>query len=268
MSMKLRELQVVDSGSRLEHELHVYGGTYSIDSLRDPFLQTEAADLLNGMDPRFKDNGYVWDDPEKFIEHMGMDVQPLQHGPYQSRTVAIPMVEAQADVSSPQSLSQDFAERFIAHHVQHDDHEGLFAQRLGMTHDKGFNKKSELDEAEEYALWTQLQNEIFGETAQQHIEAIAGFAPPNCPDSFERKFWNISERIGYLMTALRAWDVASNVDYLKPVERRKSQRLALEVTNRHLSIVEAVRGEIVYADDVLSGFTAQFSEMKRTGMIK
>lgn len=264
--MILRPAEAFGSGSPLEHELNVYGRQYSIDTLREPFLETPAAYLLADMQPRFAGNGYVWDDQAKFREYMGMDVDPLQHGPYQARTVGIPMVEAQAGTNSPRPISKAQARLFVAHHVQHDDHEGLYAQSRNMTHDVAVNHKTTDSEAEEYSMWINLQLSLFDQReVNEHIEAIDTFANPQAPDSFQKRFWNIGERIGYLFSALRAWDVACNVDDLTPLERRQVQRMAVEVTGRHLSMIEAARNEIVFADDVIIGLAGQIKEIKRVG---
>lgn len=268
--MKLRELTAEPLSHPLETGLEVYQGVFSIDELREPFLQTRYAKSLANMEPRF--GHYSWDDKAKFLEYYGQDVDPMQHGPYQARTVGIPMLDAQRDDPNNDSkqVSRSFSHHFIAHHVQHDDHEGEFMRlrnEQNNTAEKGdvpYFKKDENEEIDEFNVWCDVQKSIFGlEVFSRHLSNINDFANPTSPELFYKRFWDASEAIGYLFTSLQSWHIANNVSEISPEERRNSERLALEVSGRHHQRLERVRREIVFADMVLSYFAGQLEELRR-----
>ncbi len=258
--MTLRELHVtMPSGPELLAYDSVYWG---IDNLRQPFMDTPYAESLSSMEPRFK--RYHWDDLEKFKAFLGDDVDPLKHGPYQAVTVGIPMVDAQEQgpADCPQ-LPEGFADLFITHHAQHDDHEGEHSVRKNMTHDVPYAEQTTENRIAEYELWKQIQAETFGNAeAREHASRISTFASPDAPDSFLKQFWDVSESVGYLLTVLRAWNISSCSTDVTGEERRRAKRLAIEVFGRQMPRIEESRGVIVHADDVLLGFSKQLREIK------
>jgi hypothetical protein len=235
----------------LETDLYVYHGLYSIDSLRDPLLNSEYGLSLASLEPRF--SAYWWEDMAKFQEMFGPDVDPVQHGPYQARTVAIPLLDAQKKEQNLRQIEYRIQHHFVAHHVQHDDHEGEFARIKGMKSDVPHRSKTTALKAEELALWFKINNELFGTaTARTQNRFVEEFETGT---SWLATLWDVSERIGYMETGHRALQLAFETDGLTNGERAICRNMGRRVVGRHYPIIDRSRDTIAYASSAISQTT-------------
>ena len=231
----------------LERGLKVYGGVYSIDDLRANFLSSPYAQAQRALKPRF--STYWWQDLDKFKDFFGPDVDPVEHGSYQARTVAIPLVRAQLDTRST-LFSDGIADHYVAHHVQHDDHEGMHALTQKTNHDVPYREKTDENEKAENKLWKAIHQELFGDTekAREHFRYVDLFTSKDA--QILATVWDIGERIGYLHSGLRAATAAFEADGLTDAERTQSRLMARRVIGRHLPIIENVSSWIIDAERV------------------
>ncbi|MDQ2972916.1 MAG: hypothetical protein M3Q79_00330 [bacterium] len=239
----LRSLENIPLDHPLETNLNVLGSKHSITSLREPFMNTEFMGMLNINPPRF--SGDLWSDEAKFREKFGPDVNPLKHGPYQARTIAIPAVDLQqqASISGGYSgLSDPVANYFVAYHVVHDDHEGI-------TGDVLLPDKTQAICDEEFEVWQKLMKNVYGTNTAAGLIYYGGIFDHGNKDHFLPKLWQVSEKLGYIATGLRAYELWQEDDELTPVERQKSLAMAMRVVARNLPDVLEARGEIAIADD-------------------
>ncbi len=264
--MRLREpvvRQFGDGTHPLETSLEVLGGLFSIDSLRAELINSpyEYYKKICNLSPRFSEH-YGWEDDGKFVEAFGDDVNPPQHGQYQARTIAIPMILAQRQHDNrAYKLTPTQEQTVVAHEVQHDDAEYLYG-------DISFVKKTKKDAVKEFNELIKMDSNIFGaENTRIHINRVKQFDNPRAKinDTFERIFWSATERLGYFATALAAWDISENYENLTRAERANSKRMAVDVGGRHLGFLQGVRGQIIYVDDSLTKMSGQISEVRRAG---
>jgi len=238
-----RSLENLPLDHHLETDLHVYGGLYSIDSLRYPLFQTGFGQELAKLEPRF--STYYWDDIEKFEEMFGPDVDPVQHGPYQARTVSMPLLDAQRSATEFPQVDAVTEQHFIAHHVQHDDHEGEFARLKGMKSDVPHRDKTDETKIDELNLWFRIHSELFGSiTSQAHFGYVSEFERG---DTWLSQLWDISERIGYMETGVRALELAYDTEGLTTKEREICKYMGRRVVGRHYPIISDHRDTIAYA---------------------
>lgn len=242
----LRSLENAPIDHPLETGLNLFGGTVaSIDDLRAPFLDTHYAVRLMNNPPRF--HGDLWDDVAKFKELLGPDVDPLQHGPYQARTVAIPAIDLQAEAQAsgyPQ-INEMMARYFVAHHVIHDDHEGVTGDVLFPA------KTPEIKEAE-FEVWKQVVTDVYGEDRVAGLRYFGNVFERGHETTLAARLWDVSERLGYMATGERAFELAINEPGLSFEERQRSLTMATRVMNIHAPAVEANRSTIAIADDWLT----------------
>lgn len=230
----------------LETGLEVLGEVHSIDSLRQPFLDCEHAAKLAAMPPRWKD--FHWVDQAKFIDYMGPDVDPIQHGPYQARTVAIPMVEAQIAQPDKPQLADEAAHHFVAYTVIHDDHEGLVPDCE--DGDRALTSKTLLTEAQEMNIWQGLFHEVY-QPVNKTFASQVQIMTDHTSSAFEHTFWDVSERIGYVYTGFQAFRVAYESECIDDLERVQALAMARQGVGKSLAVVERSRDNIVFADEFL-----------------
>ncbi len=254
----LRSLENSPIDHKLETELHVYGETHSIDSVRQPFLNSPYYESISALRPRFETVAWTQDD-EKFTELQGPDVNPVEHGPYQARTVAIPMIDAQNNSDAQFRPTNEGAEHFVAYHVQHDDHEGVYAQKHHMNHDVPLTQKTTESEQEEHNLWLKINDELFtnSKTMAYYVEQF------EFSKGFLRNFWNISERIGYVSTGIQALHLAEEEKSLSKNERENAYTMARLVIGRSLGVIESQRQNITYADQFVTNNEDMFSKVSK-----
>lgn len=243
-----RPTHLRQTDSPFDNSLEVLGQVTSIDNFREPFLDSRYAQLLIMSPPRFET--FAWDDVDKFRHLFGDDIDPMQHGPYQARTVAIPLVEMQLEIgdddqSQNLSMSIDEAHSFVAYHVSHDDHEGLVG-------DTPLPEKTVKSEDDDFLIWADMFNEIYQPQDTDEFVALARkFAVKN----FDQRLgllWDVSERIGYVSTALQAYRLATNSSGLTDHERNSAMIMAQNVSGGSLAIIEDARASIPYADKFIS----------------
>lgn len=243
-----RSLENLPLQHTLETNLHVYNGLYSIDSLRVPLMQTFYGRELASLQPRY--SSYYWEDLEKFQEMFGPDVDPVQHGPYQARSVAIPLLDEQRRAQDLPQIDELVEQHFVAHHVQHDDHEGEFALLKKMKSDIPHRQKTAEIAAEELSLWFDIHTELFGEApSKSHFGYVREF---ESSDTWLSKLWEISERMGYMETGVRAVELAFETEGLTAAERSACREMGKKVVGRHFPIIEEVRDSIAYASISIS----------------
>ncbi len=236
----VRSLENLPAQHEYETKLPVLQDIHSIDSLRQPFLQTHYAEKLAANPPRFF--RYVWDDVEKFKEKFGPDVDPVQHGPYQARTIAIPMIEAQRQADNLPQLSAFEEAHFVALHVVHDDHEGI----TGDT-DK-LDRTIEMEHAE-FVEWKRIITEIHGEAKTAEFISMAVLFMHG-DGGFKADFWEASEVLGYYESGVRAW-LLGDEDGLTDTERKKALTMGYWVVAHNLRTLESVRDKIAHVDEIL-----------------
>lgn len=257
--MILRSFENAPLDTVLETDLRVYGSTYSIDTLREPLMDSAHGEALASLEPRYSAYWKMWEDIDKFKEMYGPDVDPVAHGPYQARTVAIPLLRAQFGSNLTQLDSQQEM-AFVAHHVQHDDHEGAYAVLKDMTHDVGHRTKTQEIEDEEFDLWLEIQRELFEVTEDEpQLVAAREFEQG---DGFLSRLWNISERIGYISTGIQSVHLAIYEADLSDAERDAAWLMGRKVVGRHYPLIEAARDEIAIVDSVLASGDLALAELE------
>ncbi|MDQ3093979.1 MAG: hypothetical protein M3Q70_02255 [bacterium] len=208
-------------------------------------MKTRYMGMLNANPPRF--SGDLWDDEDKFREKFGPDVNPLKHGPYQARTIAIPAVDLQQQASSNggySGLSDPTANYFVAYHVVHDDHEGVTGDVLLP------NKTQEICD-QEFEVWQTIMKDVYGSNTAAGLIYYGGIFDHGDRDRFLPKLWHISEQLGYIATGLRAYELGEQDDELTSDERQQSLAMATRVVARNLPDVVEARKDIAIADDWL-----------------
>ena len=239
----------------LEHQydmaLEVFGSVTTLELLREPFHASHYGAALRTLPPRYE--LFYWDDLEKFAEYMGADMDPVQHGVYQARTVAIPLLEQQAQADMLPQMTDQQSHHFIAYHAVHDDHEGI-------TGDKALPFKTAEDDLDEQIIWTQMINDVYGEEESEQFRTDVGtFVAKG--DDFEPLLWDISERIGYIATGLQGWRLREEETDLTQEERDKCFLLARDVCSRSLARVANSRDVVAYADDFMMRFSDVFRQI-------
>ncbi len=233
----------------LERELQVYGGVYSIDDLRAKFLDSPYADAQRALKPRF--STYWWPDLEKFAEFFGPDVDPVAHGSYQARTVAIPLVTAQL-ASKSTLFDNGVGDHYVAYHVQHDDHEGEHARTQNTDRDVPHRQNTAENKEQEQALWKAIHREMYGDSegTRRYFRFVDLFTSEQASQRYLARVWDIGERIGYLHSGLRAATAAFETDGLTDTERSQSRLMARRVVGRHFPIIERVSSWLLDAERV------------------
>lgn len=240
----IRDPHLSLTDSQYEKHLEVWGETHTFSSLREPIQQTPYWTSLVGLEPRYSrfHSGRI--DPAEFIELMGHDVVPQLHGPYQARTIAIPLIEAQQECGHPEeALSRELFQSFVAYHVLHDDHEGEEARLRGDNADLPHPLKTAETEAAEFTIWTTIHQELFLQNATSEIAKIKEITA--------HKTWDISERLGYLATGLQAAHVARHNTEISDSSRKVFRQLARGVVERQVPVIEQARNSIALADIIL-----------------
>ncbi len=248
--MILRGLENIPTDSALETDLRVYGQLHSIDSLREPLQNSVHGVNLANLKPRFSFYWQkYWPDFAKFAELYGPDVDPVQHGPYQARTIAIPMVDAQRSAGLS-GLSGRTGEAFVAHTVQHDDHEGTEAKNRGSDRDRQYIDRTAQHEHDEFELWKDIHRELFGEEASRtQIWHATRFEHGN---GFAGTLFGTKEFIGYLATGIQSIHIAMEEPALLDIEREGAWEMGRRVVAHHYQNVAPSREVIAYSDTALS----------------
>lgn len=226
--------------------LQVWGDYHSFSTLRQPLKNSPYWDVLEAMGPRF--SGYCGageDERAQFKELLGYDVIAEHHGPFQARTIAIPMIKTQrqAGAELPQ-LPVELEHTFIAHHIQHDDHEGEEARLRQADTDRLFVNRTSADEDREFKLWKNIHGELFGKHAELEIKKVEKVKATD--------FWSISERLGYYATSLQAAYVANHQEGIPDNLRQQLKTMSVEVGGRHHPVLEQARSRIALVDVMLS----------------
>lgn len=240
--------------AQMEHPVNVWGGTYTLAELRDPIKDTGYWDKLVNLDPRFSSvyDGFIG--MRYFSALIGRDVIPEQHGPFQAITVALPMLEAQKATPDLPQFPLELEDTFVAHHVQHDDHEGEEAYLRNSTKDVAHLNKTAQIRLDEFELWCKIHQELFGEAADLEIAKVREV---NSLD-----FWDISERIGYYATALQFAFVARNKENLDTRSRNRLKQRCSEISFEHRTFLESHRATVAMVDTVLGQTTDVFRVME------
>lgn len=240
--------------AHMEHAVNVWGDTYTLSELRDPIKKTGYWNRLASLDPRFSSvyDGFIG--THYFKALVGRDVVPEQHGPFQAVTVALPMLEAQKAAPDLPQFPTELEDTFVAHHVQHDDHEGEEAYLRGSTKDVAHLAKTERSRKEEFELWCKIHRELFGEAAELEITKVE--------EVNSLAFWDISERIGYYATALQFAFVARNKQHLDTRSRNRLKRRSAEISLDHRTHLEPHRATVAMVDMILGQTTDIFAAMQ------
>lgn len=229
--------------SQYETNLAVWGENHTFESLRKPIQDTPYWTELTKLLPRFHAFHQEKIDPALFTELMGYDVVPEKHGPFQARTVAIPLIQAQQESNLDDVFSPELNDSFVAYHVIHDDHEGEEARLRGASADLAHPLKNTQTEAHEFNIWSTIHQKLFPQHAANEIEKVKTILATEA--------WNVSERIGYIATALQAAHVARHTPNLSPQERSVFTQLSRTVIGRQIDAIEQARSRIVLADIIL-----------------
>lgn len=262
-----RSLENVPLDHPLEHQLEVLDTVHTITSLRADFFNSKYGQWLRENKPRFK--MFYWDDHDKFIEKLGPDVVPTEHGPYQARTVAIPALDEQA--RHPDALPQltlEAAHHLVAYHVTHDDNEGIKDDE-GTDGDTPLRAKTRASELVSFLQWQNMMIELHGDSFTKlyiHSEIFAGFAE-YATDCFATDMFEVTERIGYIYTAMQAFRVWENDPDLTAKERRITLLMARQVLGNSLAVVDRHRNNVVCADNFMQRARPVFRQIARASNV-
>jgi hypothetical protein len=107
--------------------------------------------------------------------------------------------------------------------------------------------------AEELALWIKINNELFGTaTARTQTRYVEEFETGT---SWLATLWDISKRIGFMETGLRAVQLAFETDGLTDNERAICKNMGRRVIGRHYPIIDGARDTIAFASKAISQTT-------------
>lgn len=254
MTQQVETIREPYPGNIKDLTLNVYDATHTFESVRAPFAASEYAELLINMRPRY--SGHIRCPDERFVEIMGPDVNPFLHGPFQAETIALPMLRSQKAATGLRQLPRPLGDPFIAHHIQHDDHEGLYAQHTKTNADIAAHDKTDSIHDQEFQLWCSIHQELFPDTFADHYSLIEKFEGNSSKEEFPALFWRISEHAGYLATGFQAAHMANNSEDLSDAERAMCRSLAADVRRRQTGELEQARSQIAWVDDVLLKTTA------------
>jgi len=240
-------------GSVFEQELHVLGGVHSVESIHERLVDTATHKALRAMDPRFS-RRYGWHDLRKFAEYFGPDVAPDQHGLYQARTIGIPLVTVQ-EQTEEFPLPAGWKHPFIAHAVEHDNHEGVYHARRGELSDTPAPEKDEDSAATEFECFIEVQEGIWGEDYEpqrRHAEMFEGVSVNTPEEANASALWSGGESLGYIATAIRGLELAHFYKGLSSEERQKSLLLARTVISDEYASLVPLRPHVPFADQALT----------------
>ncbi len=246
----------------LENHLEIVPGSIeSIGSLIDAFDGTVAYDRLRALKPRF--HPYLWEDEKAFVKWFGDDVDPVDHGPHQARTVTIPFLRAEEECAESkfEELSDPRTQQLlVARTVVHDYHEGTWAWVRRVDRDVNQAAKTKENEIEERGWHLQTLYEVYGRPFQERLR----FFTRRTEDGRTRihSAWNYIERYGYLNRALRAQEGVES-ERLTKEQRQKCHAMAIGVTGRSYAIVEQYRRRFVHADQFMIDAAPIFARIRR-----
>ncbi len=245
----------------VEPEFQAHGQIWTIDSYREPFSKTAHAQNLRDMEPRFTNN-YAFGDLDKFRELMGMDVDPYEHGPYQTRTVTVPLLNRQRNTDSF-GVTKLTRSLILPYSITHDDHEGTHAKIEHRKKDVAYTDQTLENKQREWITWEEVTIETHGDiSTTAHRKNCRKFAGPQASMSERKLLWDSIERIGYFLTAMRGWQVYQHEPGLLKAERDTIKKLAIDVFGRHIDFIEETRDKIVFSDDVLNGLAKNVKELR------
>lgn len=207
-----------------------------VNCLEYKMYATHEGQLLNQNPPRYIN--FAWEDQRRFREYLGADVDPLLHGPYQAREVAIPMIEHQNLYTEP--FSWEETKLLVIAHTLHDYHEGV-------TGDIPFPQKTPEGDAAELELNASLVAKILHVEDEgwmgRYKDTLAG------KDKVGRAF-DCGEKIGYFLTGLKAWHLRVHQG-LTQDERDKSAVMGRDVCASALGHMLRHSAEFSYPDHLI-----------------
>jgi len=197
---------------------------------------------LRSMEPRF--GTWMWEDRERMKQFLP-DTDPLMHGPNQAQTVALPMIEFQ-NAFGYRRFSRAEAKLLYLTHVFHDAHEGVWAQRLGMSHDIAKPQKTRENDILELALNREIVSNILRvEPDHPLIEGMQNVMGDFDGQTFLGRAFTAIEYAGYCENGLRAWALRNHND-LDHQEREMCEQMGRVVVTADVPKLEKYAVEFPY----------------------
>jgi hypothetical protein len=209
--------------------------------------------------PRFFQRyGY---EPSQMLEDLGDDVHPVFHmrHTHDVPLVGLLAVQNSGEFSVPQFTALEIVACRLTAYV-HDMGEGTHTDFLGVVKevvgDKAWGTKSAEDDQKESAIRRFIFEKLFTDIPTEILNIVdRTILEPE--DSPLGKPFEITERIGYYLTAMRAGKIALEAHFSNRSDRDEislSQltKLALIVSNNHHGVLDQNRYNYPFADLVLS----------------
>ncbi len=213
---------------------------------------TKEGQMLEANPPRY--SLWTWEDEGLFRVVFGEDVDPLRHGIYQAKHIALPMIEMQnqKDGRRRRRFTKQEAKLLLLAHTVHDLHEGITGDIPAPQKNDDINR-SELEVNQQVVasmLNLSPDDPFMGELREVMAEG----------DSFLSRAFSVGEQCGYFLTGVKAWSLR-NHQSLTAEQREKCEDMGRQVSlSAFPSLLEGF--EFPYCDRLLEQNAIALGEME------
>jgi len=191
--------------------------------------------LLKSNKPRYE--AFHWEDLDRFRAYLGDDVDPLKHGMYQAKEIAIPFIEFQNTFDGYTDFTQEQAKMLIIGNVLHDLHEGI----TGDIPEPDKNHQTAVDELE--VNLECVKNVLH--PSKEWLEAYRAVVGDIEGWSFAGRAFNAIERCGYFLSGVKAWNLR-NHNELDDDEKAQSRAMGFGCIERQAPHLLELGKEFAY----------------------
>lgn len=209
---------------------------------------SDMGDLLGAIGVRY--SKFAWKNQRKFKNYLGDDVDPVKHGAYQAKHVAIPLIEAQNN-SDKRHFTFDEAKDLVLANVYHDVHEGL-------TGDIPQPEKTRESDIAEMAINKKVLEELGVHSVLAY--KMHQILSDHEGETFTGRAHQLVENLGYLATGLRAWQIR-DFPVLNGEERKSCREMGLQVAPSAANRVLGFTDEFAYAGQFLEENNSRLRSM-------
>ena len=230
-----------------------------LDCVQQDMAASKEGVLLANNPPRYAK--WHFEDVGLFRVVMGEDVDPLLHGIYQAKNVALPMIEMQnqMDGRRRRRFSKEEAKLLLLTHVLHDYHEGI-------TGDIAADDKTSDINRNELRVNQQLVARLYNLEADHPFllkmwETMDETGFDENGDSFVNRAFHAGEQCGYFLTGIKAWSLREHKS-LTSEEQAKCKDMGIKVASAAARHLLDNMSDFKYCDYLLGAHAVALGEIE------